>query len=222
MVDEHRKLRFSEVAASIEATPKAFRKMLDHPQLVMFADDEESGGKWQDFSLLQVAAFAIARRLIDFGGSVSISSARSVSVLVGLYKSLLDIEDVQDEVVGGRGVQLGTFLDHISGSHLVLTTDEDGTQANHEVLTSVALKKRYPSWSLDQAVLIVPIGAVASRAIARALLGPRIDSSGNERSALLPFRKVQLPLGKIFDAGGTVPKPKAASKSPAASKRKAR
>lgn len=223
MVDEHRKLRFSDVAAAIEATPKALRKMLDHPQLVMFGpDSEETDGKWQDFTLLQVASFAISRRLIDFGGSVSVSSGRATSVLCDLYLSLFNLKHVHEEITGKKGVQLGTFLDHISGSHLVLTNDEDGVQAQHEVLTSVALKQRYPSWSLDRAVLIVPIGAVVSRAMARALIGPRIDSSGNERSALIPFRKVQLPIGRVYDAEERPVKKLAAKKRAAVTPKRAK
>ncbi|WP_441252028.1 hypothetical protein AB8A28_05385 [Tardiphaga sp. 71_E8_N1_1] len=194
MVDAHRKLRFSDVAAAIESTPKALRKMLDSPQLVLLGSSSKDSddSKWQDFSLLQISALAISRRLIEFGASIGVSSGRASASILELYLSLFNLRNVDEEVNGAGGPQLGTFLDHISGSHLVVTNDENGGQ--HEVLSSVALKKRYPSWSLDRAILVVPIGPVVSRAIARALLGSGIDSSGNERSALIPFGKIKIPI----------------------------
>jgi len=86
-----RKLRFSDVAFGIDATPKTLRNWLQRDQVTLTSSGE---GGWRDFSIIDVALLAIVRKLVTFGvplddadGIASAVVMRQVKVLAS-YRSV--------------------------------------------------------------------------------------------------------------------------------------
>jgi hypothetical protein len=104
-----KKLRFSDAVHAVESTPKALRKMLQNPHLVLPAP---VGDGWKEFSLLQIAVLAIARRLIEFGYSVQSASRTACFTLIDPL--LGDATTLDDE-----GYSAERFLQSISDVYLI-------------------------------------------------------------------------------------------------------
>jgi hypothetical protein len=170
-----KKLRFSDAANAIESTPKALRKMLQNPGLVLPVPVSDG---WKEFSLVQIAVLAIARRLIEFGFSVESASRNACSVL---FESILGTSVATDD-----GFTAETFLRSICDAYAIAYFDEGQ-------LTVVV--KREAQWPAmlhsfqKRPVIVIPIGAVVTRAFERVLLGAEGDMSGSAVSLLYGLKE---------------------------------
>lgn len=68
-----KKLRISDVARAIGATPKSVRLWLDRG-LVEIHTAKPEGGGWTEYSFRDIAILALVRSLVDFGVDVSTAS----------------------------------------------------------------------------------------------------------------------------------------------------
>lgn len=173
-----KKLRFSDVAYAVESTPKALRKMLQNPTLVMPAAETDG---WTNFSLVQVAVLTIARRLIEFGFSVGWSSLNGCMIVL---EAIVEVE--------GRcspKFTVGAFLRLLSDSYAIVHLGSEAPRID------IVHSKRWPTPHSElqvRPVLIVPIGAVVKRAFDRAFLGSDEDISGSEASLLAGIQKLTI------------------------------
>jgi hypothetical protein len=165
---KQKKLRFSDVAYAIESTPKALRKMLQNPELVLPVPVSDG---WTEFSMVQIAVLAIARRLIEFGFSVQSASINSCFIV-------LESMAVASQSAT-KNFTAATFLRLVSDSFAIVYFDEGHFKID---------MKHGPRWPAvpnglqARPVLVVPIGAVVKRAFDRALLDSEGDMSGSESS----------------------------------------
>jgi hypothetical protein len=166
-----KKLRFSDAVNAVESTPKALRKMLQNPHLVLPVPVSDG---WQEFSLLQIAVLAIARRLIEFGFSVQSASRSACFTLVD---SLLGSPTAGDD----EGFTAEMFLQSICDVYAFGHFDEG--QLRVTVRREAQLQVMLPNLR-KRPVLVIPIGAVVTRAFERVLLGAEGDMSGSAFSLL--------------------------------------
>jgi hypothetical protein len=170
-----KKLRFSDAVNAIESTPKALRKMLQNPGLVLPVPVSDG---WKEFSLVQIAVLTIARRLIEFGFSVESASRNACSAL---FESILGTSAAIDDDFTAE-----TFLRSICDAYAIAYFDEGQ-------LTVVV--KREAQWPAmlhsfqKRPVLVIPIGAVVKRAFERVLLGAEGDMSGSADSLLYGLKE---------------------------------
>lgn len=79
-----RKLRFSDAAYAIEATPKTLRNWLQRDQVKFeHVGDSEAAkaGGWREFTIMEIAVLAITRKLVDFGMTVEEASSYADAIL---------------------------------------------------------------------------------------------------------------------------------------------
>ena len=159
-----KKLRFSDAALAIESTPKALRKMLQNPTLVVPKPPQDG---WSEFSQVHIAVFAVARRLIEFGFSVAGASSAGCFVVFTALPEAGAFER--------RPLNSGEFLGVLSDHYLKVVMNEGVPR--WEVIVS-------PHWPLlgveDQAraTLILPIKAIVQRAFERAGVSAADDMTG--------------------------------------------
>jgi hypothetical protein len=179
---KYKKLRFSDVAKAIESTPKALRKMLQNPGLVLPAPVTDG---WTEFSLVQIAVLAVARRLIEFGFPVQFASTNACSVL---FESILANSGVAEDKFEDK-FTADTFLRSISDAHAVVYFD-DGQP--------VLVVKHVVQWTVmsdgfeKRPILLIPIGAVVTRAFERLLLDGEGDMSGSAVSLLYGLKEFRM------------------------------
>lgn len=82
-----RKLRFSDAAYAIDATPKTLRNWLARG-LVKLHTPKPEGGGWTEYSFADIAILALMRQFVSFGVDVPTASALANQVMLGFFPAL--------------------------------------------------------------------------------------------------------------------------------------
>jgi hypothetical protein len=93
-----RKLRFSDVAYAINATPKSLRLWLQRDLVKLHSPRPESG--WTEYSFVDVAILALVRQLANWGVDVSTASEIANEIITKLNPLLRSLKNPKNMPAG--------------------------------------------------------------------------------------------------------------------------
>ncbi|MCT8992042.1 MerR family transcriptional regulator [Chelativorans sp. SCAU2101] len=159
-----RKLRFSDVAYAIDATPKSLRNWLQRKQVSLTTSE---GSGWREFNLADVAILALVRQMVDFGLTVEEASDFANVIIMG-HRVTYD-PNATHFAHAVRFVGERLLLWRSQGEWLMRIVDADEMKPGE-----------YPD-----AYISIALSPVVARAVQRALLGSELDDWSAEEEASL-------------------------------------